>query len=558
MADFAESLLRIDPTKGLIDYVNTVKPYHSKILDVLVEYIYEEKVDVVVEEDWKWNLTFTTRTDQDVVYSCGYGYRWDPTGITTPESQPVSFIVSATGKLYIDASTTVGSAIISITRNTTAHQFSMYDGVVFTTDTTTPFISESLLDVIAPGQTYYVNPLTSSTFEVYANVNVTQDINGNTVISGFVGSPIVFNTTDNVYVTPQNLQYNTFLVQQTQTTSAYVCLATNTVANQLSFVDGFNITGVNPLLKQWTVDIAPTLSPGDVVYINGNSTVIANKKYTVASVLGNTVTVNEPLPPLTQTDGKLYTVDAFDNIPYWPSGLKVKVSSTGTLPAPLSAATTYYFIPSATVGTFNLARKRYPQQLEDYVDLSTVGEELLIQRAEPFTPGNYVTVEGSYLHQNDGKYIISTVEPEGDYFRIGVYQNVKRTTPSPLPALHDGAMILNHGAYDMPTVCPAIRTPELYAGTFVHENLQFRFSISEKEFIGAVAVENETGGWGNSLYNTLGVKLEPYTTTTNGSSSGSITQLLLPTGFDTQLFDVGSMDEDLSYTSMLQVSYPAL
>lgn len=557
MADFTESLLRVDPTKGLIEYVNTVKPYHSKILDVLVEYIYEEKVNVIVDEDWKWNISFTTRTDQDVVYSCGYGYRWDPTGITAPESQPVSFIVGATGKLYIDASTTSDSSTVNITRNTTAHQFALYDGVVFTTDTATPFLSDAYLDVISPGRTYYVNPLTGTSFEVYSEVTVDQDNNGNTVITGFVGSPIIFNTTDVLYVTPQSLQYNTFLVQPTQDTSSYTCLATNTVANQLSFVDGYNITGVNSLLKQWTVDGTPTMSAGDVVYVNGNSTVIANKRYTVASVSGNTITVNEPLPPLTQSDGKLYAVDAFDTIPYWPSGLKVKVSSTGALPAPLSAATTYYFIPSSTVGVFNLARKRYPQVLEDYVDLSTVGVELLIQRAEPFTPGNYVTVEGSYLHQNDGRYIISTVEPEGAYFRVGVYQNVKRTTPSPLPALHDGAMILNHGAYDTPTVCPAIRTPELYAGTFVHENLQFKFSISEQDFIGATAIENETGGWGNTLYGTSGVKLEPYTAPLDGSGTTSITQLLLPTGFDTQLFDVGSIDEDLAYTTMLQSSYPA-
>ena len=48
----------IDPTQGLIDYVNAVKPYHSKILDVLVEYVYTEAITVNVQERWKWSDQF--------------------------------------------------------------------------------------------------------------------------------------------------------------------------------------------------------------------------------------------------------------------------------------------------------------------------------------------------------------------------------------------------------------------------------------------------------------------------------------------------------------------
>lgn len=557
MADLVESLMRIDPTQGLIDYVNTVKPYHSKILDVLVEYVYREQISASIDERWSWNIAFMTRTDQDIVYSCGYGYRWDPAGIISPEAIPTSYIVNATGKLYIDAATTTGSNVINITRNTTSHAFAMYDGVVFTTDTTTPFLSEAYADVIAPGRTYYVNPIDASSFEVYTDVIQTKDSNENIVITGFVGAAIVFTASDVVYATPQTLPYNTFLVQQANDISSYTCLATNVVANQLSFVDGYSITNVNPGLKQWTIGATLTLTAGDVIYINGNSTSVANKKYTVASVAGGVVTVNEPIPPLTATDGKLYIVDAFDTIPYWPYGMKVKVTSTGTLPAPLSAAVSYYFIPSDKIGVFNLATKRYPQQIGDYVDLTSVSTELSIQRAEPFTPGNYVTVTGSYMNQTDGKYIVSNIEPEGQYFRVGVYQSIKRTTPSPLPTLHDGVMILDQGSYDMPSVCPAVQTPELYVGTFIHENLQFKFSISETEFIGVTAVENEQTGLGNSVYGGTGVKLEPYTASTDGSSTTSTTQFILPSGFDTQLFDVGAMDETLSATVTLQTTYPA-
>ena len=41
----------LDPVEGLVEYVKFVKPYHTKIIDVLVEYVHEDFLDVIINED---------------------------------------------------------------------------------------------------------------------------------------------------------------------------------------------------------------------------------------------------------------------------------------------------------------------------------------------------------------------------------------------------------------------------------------------------------------------------------------------------------------------------
>lgn len=692
MADLVQSLFRIDPTQGLVDYVHAVKPYHTKLLEVLVEYVYTERVDVtVVGERWKWNMSFA-RPDSEVVYTCGYGHQWDPYGITAPESTPTSLIVNATGKLFVDVTTATGSSNITIIRNISGHVLAVNDPVVFDFDDIPP-------PELIPGTTYYVTSATPTQLEVgdipdtdvvltndqmvalgSPSIGSTVTFDADTQLLGVENYPDaitightynVINTTSSTYgpqhqpitiltvraesivftgnnvlrIAPRGLPYNTFLVQPSLNTSAYAALVTSTASGQLAFVDGYDLTGVNADANVWSITpwtpgsgyisggsatvsnvlliggtdiplpitvppttptetrctvtfvsgavtdvtitsvsntkryvsgdiltfdpiafptgsgftfVAPnsTLSvpaqPGDVIYINGNTSPIANGRYTVASVSDWDVFVNEDIPPLTNATGTMYTVDKFNQIPYWSSGSKVKVSTTGTLPTPLSSSATYYFIPSDVIGVFNLATKRYPESWDDYIDITSVGTELQIERAEPFVPGDYVIVSGSYMHHNDGRYIVTTIEPEGTNFRISVGQSIKSTTPTPAPA-NDGVMRVDLGTYDMPLHCPAVKTPDLYAGAYIHENLQFTFSITERDFIGTTAVENEVGGWGTdlfgspiSLYGSGSEKFPPYTAMTDGASTSSATHTIIPTGFDTQYFDLGPMNEDLN------------
>lgn len=62
-------LKSIDPIQGLVDYVTDIKPYHTKIFEVLFEYVYTDNVDVsmtefveTIEFNWGGNYSFIVST----------------------------------------------------------------------------------------------------------------------------------------------------------------------------------------------------------------------------------------------------------------------------------------------------------------------------------------------------------------------------------------------------------------------------------------------------------------------------------------------------------------
>lgn len=73
----------IDPLKGLVDYVNDIKPYHTKILEVLIEYVYQDRVRAIVVDSH--TLVIDTKfpgSDITRINTCG-GYDslpYDSTG----------------------------------------------------------------------------------------------------------------------------------------------------------------------------------------------------------------------------------------------------------------------------------------------------------------------------------------------------------------------------------------------------------------------------------------------------------------------------------------------
>ena len=98
--NLTDALFRIEPTKGLVEYIQATKPYHTKILDVLVEYVYGEQINVTIDDRLSWSMELT-RPDVDLTYTCGYGFIWDPLYTTaTPDGpltpQPIVEAVSAT------------------------------------------------------------------------------------------------------------------------------------------------------------------------------------------------------------------------------------------------------------------------------------------------------------------------------------------------------------------------------------------------------------------------------------------------------------------------------
>lgn len=63
-----------DPVKGLVDYVLDIKPFHTKILEVWVEYIYNDPIHATVKDEIDWEI----HIDFDRMNGCKYGWDTSP------------------------------------------------------------------------------------------------------------------------------------------------------------------------------------------------------------------------------------------------------------------------------------------------------------------------------------------------------------------------------------------------------------------------------------------------------------------------------------------------
>lgn len=470
-ANFLQSLFRIDPTQGFVEYIQATKPYHTKILDVLVEYVYAEDVNVTIADRLSWVMEFR-RPDIDVVYTCGYGLVWDPVlSVTTPDAP-------LTPLLILEAT--------------------------------------DAIEVPNPG---------------YENSN-------------------------------------SFLIQSASFTSFVVAVA-STTSNQFVFSKNYDVSNVNALASEWDItdpanELTSELALGDVFFISSDTGPVGNGRYTVASISHaagvTTIETNEAIPVQANGDGVLHRPLTINEVPAWPAGQAVTLSATGTLPTPIVAGTRYYFQPSPNVGYFNLTTKRYPTQFSHFVNVSDVGfGEFSVVRDESLIPGAQITVSNSHYHRNDGVYIVKDIVPEGADERVFVYQKVESATP---PAFLGGDGVINRNSqgFDEPIYCPPSQMSDLHADTFIHESLKFTFEINLADMMEATYSENQARGFGETLYGdailgaygTYADNFYSRTAQTSGLPPGSTlsggkhnAHTILPTGIDTQLFDVGGFDETL-------------
>lgn len=44
------NIKKLDPVQGLVDYILDIKPYHTKVIEILTEYVYNEIIDVTIRE----------------------------------------------------------------------------------------------------------------------------------------------------------------------------------------------------------------------------------------------------------------------------------------------------------------------------------------------------------------------------------------------------------------------------------------------------------------------------------------------------------------------------
>jgi hypothetical protein len=473
MSDLNDALFRIDPTEGLLLYVQDIKPYHSKVLDILVEYVYTEPMTIAMLDRTKLAIGLPVIVEDDplrspqvpFVYSRGYGYVWSPYSSTMVGGLPQGTVLEAQGPLSIEAA--VSGTTVTLTPDPSGYTFTVGQQVTLTTTGTFPPVASG--DPISQGGTYYV---ASS-----AGVTITLARTSGGVAINFSGPG-----TGTLSVVPINLPVNSFLVT-IPTPVQYDIVVASTTRNQFVFGTPFTTYSVNTSLYRWVVTgdvtIAPySLTTGQKIYVNSNTDINANGEYTVSTVTYNggtgrsTITVNEPISLSATATGQVYIPVSPDDTPYWPAGSAVEMTTSGTMPFPVQQSTLYYFVPTTTVGVFNLSTRRYPAAYSDIVNVLSMGSGTLrVEKVEPFVPGELVRVSGTYQGVNDGIYLTSSVVPEGDDFRIYVREHVPLTTP--VGQTTDGIMSFV-GDFGDP-VGQLIEGPRLLTSTNFHERIRFDF-----------------------------------------------------------------------------------
>ena len=648
MSTLRDALFRIEPTRGLVSYTEDVKPYHSKILDVLIEYVYEERIEATVTEKWKWEIHWDERWDADrgaewlagrkaptVTYSCGYGIVWDhassadsnpPVTIThiSPASHHILNIIPTdgavkakfvmAGKVALDfpagsvfrvSDSTYSNSSYTVPANIT--EFTVHGTPVYLNGKTYVSILEAILpaDDVMLGNAYAMvdrfetglNPPSNSFLVTTPPTNaysfVVSDVDSNQMsiadrvtivgvnpvgktwtIQGNKVDDIEIGTS--VYVTSNNNNANgkytvtavalvsgntRITVQQPIFTTA---LPSGFLAFPIKSVDDYTIVGINTATNQITVSGNHTagIIPNTKFWISGNGTedpmhpeYSADGEYLVSSVAvvsGNTViTARNSVITTALAGGNL----RIERLPGWMSGTQMKLSGTGVQPAPMATAGIYYFQPTQTPGVFNLGHKRYPTKYADIVDVTSVGVgDIKIARGELYYPGAAIRVDHTYNTSNRGIYYVKNAVPEGIYTRIYVMQHIE--SPHGGTATIAGTTSIGGNGFDEPTYCPLAKAPGLYTDTFIHEHLQFSVEVFRRDTIDAAAIEyQEQHGWGVSPY-ARGL-VGPYGTNsyadipsrfamTTGNPPADGAHVLLPTGYDTQLWGIGGMCESYS------------
>ena len=109
-----------DPVQSLVEFVQDIKPFHTKIVEVLVDYIHQESMNVSVTEHIDWDIGLGLNYHED---GCPHGYGFD--GWSVPFEKTLentldigSFLNQNTGQ-YVQIGTLVTTPPLPITPHTT-------------------------------------------------------------------------------------------------------------------------------------------------------------------------------------------------------------------------------------------------------------------------------------------------------------------------------------------------------------------------------------------------------------------------------------------------------
>lgn len=414
-----QQLFGVDPTEGFVQYTQSIKPYHTKILEVLIEYVYQEDIDVNVQERWNWVID-QTRPDVDVLTTCGFGVIWDaPFALT---DYPSVKIVEAVGDTPIEVSfltDPLNPTHVLVSYNPDQYLISVGDPVSFQTTETLP---NTTTGALSSGKVYYVTSKVGNILEISPLVPPTLPTQGATsspltspivVPAPMYGPPLSFITTGTgiIHLHQENLQYNSFLVEQEPSTP-FQCVAINDISNQFAFINTYNVTAVSPTIKQWTVS---GISPGyqDVLFnaskILTDSTGLAND----ATVYTTTITVDGGAIP--------FSISVVGNTAQTYTALLGELNTTLGAFATASLVGGNVRIQSASISTSSIAIVDGVTPLfASLTDFNTIN----ISVDSPVIPGKAIYVHNNGGNGVDGQYTIASATLSGSDTIITVDESI--------------------------------------------------------------------------------------------------------------------------------------
>lgn len=412
------SIVSSDPTKGLIEYFNEIKPYHTKLLEVAIRYTHEEVVKVRCGETLHitphlinryWDpTTFRCNSGYDLDYGYGYGIIWQGGyggGLEEGgESRPPLFTDVEYDEPYSDDG---------------------YDGNIqpYNTANNSPArpLNLPILEAISSDRTDY--------------------------------------------------PAQTFLVE-TPTPEAYSIMLTNVESGTFGFVTPYDIINVIPLQRTWIIkgDAISDFVKDTVFYVNANEKI----KYTVDTATldtsGNTlVKTKETISLKTSTTGIAGILITNRALPWWPLNMRVKVINA----TDDQLHDTLYFKPltdTTTQGFFNLT---FSPSGKDIIIPNIPKDKMIISNVDTFLPGmGIVVLEGG---ANNGKYTVYRAEHENNGIRIWTIQHIPKTVIGKAGLMNFD----NSDGFIVNDYCPIIDGNPLFVQVILNESLTFRWPDDE-------------------------------------------------------------------------------
>jgi hypothetical protein len=323
------ALNKIDPTQGLIQYVQSVKPYHTKLLDVQVEFVYTDNAVGTALDSHTMDITQVS-PEQEVVYAdCGYGLIWD----TDDSFANVPFVILAAEARTVEGGGDQNYFIIDVpasaeytffTTSQTSNQFRLTTPVVVTSANIALGILNVATDLsadLAPGDLVGFNIQRASGVTLNLQLTVASVTPTTVTVEESLPSLLQYPGTLHVFLDPSSIpawitRHSSVTIVEPSTPPSPLIAGEVYFVNPSDTVPGlFNLaTKRYPTVYQDYVDVTTPgtgvfnvqlyepFAPGDLIRVDNTYLNVNDGSYTIREIVkveGETtqwkIFVNEPI-----------------------------------------------------------------------------------------------------------------------------------------------------------------------------------------------------------------------------------------------------------------------